>query len=197
MKSPVGATHSVLIATLFGIAHAHLQSHTPEAGDNFLEEFIERHPADPALPALFAKLDQLYAAGESPSRDELTRWSNDSAQPRRALAQWYLARSFVRDGQVERAHELFAQLRAAHPTLPVLAEAYLDFARLELRRGRADKTVAILEEARALNPSAPLRARIEMLLGSTLYGARKFETGRSDLPAPGRRQPTGSVGRAF
>ena len=120
LKNPTGATHSVLIASLFAIAEAHRQSHTPEAGDNFLEEFIERHPADPALPALFAKLDQLYAAAErKPSGQELRRWSNDPAQPRRALALWYLARHELRQDRREEARALFAQLRQSPPALPV------------------------------------------------------------------------------
>src|SRR5437899_10175528 len=62
LKRPEGATHATLIAALFGIADSHLQLKTPEAGDDVLERFIDRRPADPDLPALFAKLDELYRA---------------------------------------------------------------------------------------------------------------------------------------
>ncbi|MEP6810018.1 MAG: tetratricopeptide repeat protein, partial [Chthoniobacterales bacterium] len=175
LKNTNGATHSVVVATLFAIAQAHLQSHIPEAGDNFLEDFIEHHPADPDLPALFAKLDQLYAAEREPSRQELGRWSNDPVQPRRSLADWYLARYEIRLGHHDRAREAFAQLRANHPTQPFFAEALLEFAQLDLRDGRLEEAVKILGDARALRPAAAVSNRIEMLLGNSLYTKANYE----------------------
>src|SRR4030095_916303 len=62
LKRPEGASHATLIAALFGIADAHVQLKTPEAGDDVLERFIDRHPADPDLALLFEKLDSLYRA---------------------------------------------------------------------------------------------------------------------------------------
>ncbi len=47
----------------------------------------------PALPAIFARLDELYRMERKPSTNELERWLRDPAQPRQALAQWYFARS--------------------------------------------------------------------------------------------------------
>ncbi len=174
LKNPSGATHSVLVATLFAIAQAHLQSHTPEAGDNFLEEFIEHHPADEDLPALFAKLDQLYAAQATPSAQELRRWSNDPAQPRRGFAQWYLARHELRLDHRERAREAFAKFRLSHPPRPIFAEGLLQFAELEMREGRIAEALAILKEARALQPAAEVRNRIEMLAGLSHYTRGEF-----------------------
>ena len=142
LKNPSGATHSVLLASLFAIAQTHLRAHTPEAGDNFLEDFIERHPADPDLSAIFAKLDQLYAAERKPARHELIRWSSDPAPPRRAFAQWYLARSYARADRREEAREFFARLRASRPALPALAEGLLEFAQFELQDGRVEEGVA-------------------------------------------------------
>ena len=155
LKNPEGATHSVLVATLFALAEAHLQSHTADAGDNFLEDFIERHPADPDLPAIFAKLDQLYAAQRKQSRPELAKWSSDTAQPRRALAQWYLARVHLRLDRRDAARQVFGGI-ASQPSevCPVLAEAFLEFAQLESQDGHYDEAVAILEEARALRPTS-------------------------------------------
>ena len=175
LKNPSGAPHSVLIATLFAIAEAHLQSHTAEAGDNYLEDFIEKHPADADLPRLFAKLDQLYAAERKPSRHELTRWANDPAQPRRALAQWYLARGYVRNDRREAAREVFAQLRATKPARPMLAEAFLESAQLETREGRFAEAIEILIQARQLHPAAELANRIEMALGNDAFRAARVE----------------------
>ncbi len=49
LKNPAGRDRiQVLIATLFAIAESHLQMGTPETGDDYLEDFIEHHPNDPA-----------------------------------------------------------------------------------------------------------------------------------------------------
>jgi outer membrane protein assembly factor BamD (BamD/ComL family) len=174
LKNPDGAARPVLLATLFAMAEVHLQSRTPEAGDNFLEDFIERRPADPDLPALFAKLDQLYAAQRQQSLHELGRWSRDPAQPRRAFAQWYLARAQVRLGRRDLALETFERLRADHPAVPALAAAFVECAKLAMEDQRFDDAVSVLDTARALRPEPSMLARIEMLAGSSHYRARRF-----------------------
>lgn len=166
--------HAVLIATLFANAEAHLQAGTPARGDDFLEDYIERRPADAKLPELFAKLDQLYAAQDQPSREDLQRWSEQPAQPRRALAQWYHARSLLRAGRTESARESFERMRAMPPAWPALAEGFLEYAEFEMREGRASEAVAILEEARRLRPRGPIASRIEMTLGRARYVADNF-----------------------
>ena len=88
LQRPEGVSHSLLIATLFTLADAHLQAGTPEAGDDPLEEFIDHHPEDAALPAIFARLDQLYRKERKPSTNELGRWMRDPAQPTRMLAKY-------------------------------------------------------------------------------------------------------------
>src|SRR5437899_163600 len=65
-KKPEGASHETVMAALFAIADAHLQMNAPDAGDDYLEDFIERHPSDIELPRLFAKLDQLYRSERRP-----------------------------------------------------------------------------------------------------------------------------------
>lgn len=174
LKSPEGAPHSVLTADLFAIADAHLQMGTPEAGDDFLEAFIDRHPTDEELPLIFAKLDQLYAAERKQSRHEYSRWSKDPAQPRRALAQWYLAKVELRLARPEAAEQILEQLRVTHTGAPFVAEALLDYARLEAEDGRVDHAVALLEEARALHPVALLLDRINLLSGRCHYTAGRF-----------------------
>lgn len=176
LKAPQGATHSVLIATLIGIADAHLQSKTPAAGDNFLEEYIEHHPADAALPRLFAKLDQLYAAERNQSRHELGRWSNEEAQPRRSLALWYLARAELRMGHRELALDVFEQLRASHAPREILAEASLEHASLRASSGQFDGALAVLDAVRALDPPALLLDRINFLAGDIQSRANRFDS---------------------
>jgi hypothetical protein len=130
LKNPEGVSHRLLIATLFALADAHVQAKTPEAGDDALEEFIDHHPNDGALSAIFARLDELYRMERKPSTNELERWLRDPAQPRQALAQWYFARSRTARGRPgERRFELLTQLRDSPVRLPSLGEADLELAR--------------------------------------------------------------------
>ena len=191
LKNPEGATHSVLVGALFAIADAHLQSGTPGAGDDYLEDYIENHPTDPELPRIFAKLDQLYAAQRRQSRHELGRWSNDAAQPRRALSQWYLARAELRLRRPEMARAAFTQLRAKYPNLPALAEAFLEFAELEFEDQQFDRAIAVLKEARALRPPAEVLDRVDLAIGRSEYEARRFESAARSFEKPAHS------GRAF
>src|SRR5947207_2132934 len=175
LKRPEEAPHSTLIAALFGIADAHLQLKTPEAGDDFIERFIDRHPADPDLSLLFAKLDELYRAEHKPSRSELEKWVRRPEQPRRTFARWYLARLETRAGRRERARELFSDLRTGTKS-PTIAPALLEFAQFEVDDGHLDEAIAILDEARLLHPEPTLLARINFLSAQVNYLATRFDT---------------------
>ena len=175
LRRPESASRAVLIATLCAIADANLQLGTPENGDDPLEDFIEHHPTDPELPAIFAKLDQVYRAERQPSNQELSRWAKDSIQPRRALAQWYLARSELRAGRRDNALRSFEQLRSDSAKLPTSAEAFFEFAHLEIEDRHFDKALAILNEARALPPRTALLDRMNLLAGRAEYLAKKFQ----------------------
>jgi TolA-binding protein len=174
LRRPESASRAVLIATLCAIADANLQLGTPESGDDPLEDFIEHHPTDPELPTIFEKLDQVYRAERQPSSQELSRWAKDSIQPRRALAQWYLARSELRAGRRDNALRIFAQLRADSAKLPVVAEAFFEFAELEIEDRQYDEALAILNDARALRPGTALLDRMNLLAGRAQYLAKQF-----------------------
>src|SRR5882724_6603265 len=176
LKRPEGATHATLIAALFGIADAHLQLKTPEAGDDVLERFIDRHPADPDLPILFEKLDSLYRAEHKPSRNELEKWVRRPEQPRRTFARWYLARLEVRNGRRERGRQLFTDLRQTEIKPPAIAPALFEFAQFEIDDGRFDEAIAILDDARLLRPDPALLTRIDFLSAQAQYLGRRFDT---------------------
>jgi TolA-binding protein len=175
VRTPESVSRAVLIATLCAIADANLQLGTPESGDDPLEDFIEHHPTDPELPAIFAKLDQVYRAERQPSSQELSRWARDSIQPRRALAQWYLAKSELRAGRRDNAVRILGQLRTDSARLPMLAEAFFEFAKLEIEDRHFDEALAILNEARALRPGPALLDRMNLLAGRAQYLAKKFQ----------------------
>ena len=176
LKRPEGATHATLIAALFGVAEAHLQLKTPEAGDDVLEQFIDLHPADPDLPLLFAKLDELFRAEHKPSRSELEKWVRRAEQPRRTLARWYLARLEIRAGRRERARQLFTDLRRTGIKSPGIAAALFEFAQFEMDDRRFEEAIAILDETRLLHPEPVLLTRIDFLSAQAHYLTKQFDT---------------------
>jgi TolA-binding protein/thioredoxin-like negative regulator of GroEL len=181
LKRPEGAPHSTLIAAVFGIAEAQGQLKTPEIADDVIEQFIDRHPADPDLPVLFARLDELYRAEHKPSRNELERWVRSPEQPRRTFARWYLARFETRAGRRERARQLFADLRHTGVRSQAIAPALLEFAQFEIEDKRFDEAIAILNDARSFHPTPSLVSQIDFLSAQVQYLARRFDRASVDF----------------
>jgi hypothetical protein len=176
VKKPEGASHALVLAALFGVADAHLQLKAPESGDDFLEDFIDHHPHDADLSRLFAKLDELYRAERKPARVELEKWTREKEQPRRAFAQWYLARIELRAGHRDRALQLFGSLRKSEEKNAALAAGLLEFAKLELEDRHIEDALAILDEARSLQPEPALLDRINLTAAEAHYHAKQFES---------------------
>ena len=179
LKRAEGANHPLVIATLFQVADAHLQLKTPEAGDDFIEDFIEHHPNDVDLAAIFAKLDELYRSERKPVRSELERWTREPEQPRRAFAQWYLARIELRAGHRDKALRNLSDLRASCPRTPAIAPALLEYAQLQLEDRQFDAALSILDEARALQPERALLDRVELVAAQAQYRANRFDAATS------------------
>ena len=176
LHKPEEIPHETLVAALLGIADGHLQLKTPESGDNVIEQFISRHPADAGLAVLFAKLDQLYSAEHRPSRSELEKWVRSPEQPRRTFARWYLARLETRAGHRDRARQLFIQLRQGEVKSPAMAPALVEFAQLEMEDRHFDEAIAILNDARSLRPEPQLLDHINLVSAQAQYTAKRFET---------------------
>src|SRR5437867_6604476 len=181
LKRPEGTSHATLIAALFGLAEAHMQLRTPEAGDDFIERFIDRHPADPDFPLLFEKLDELYRAEHKPSRNELEKWVRRPEQPRRTFARWYLARFEIRAGRRERARQLFTDLRRTGVKSQAISPALLEFAQFEVEDKHFDEAIAILDDARSFRPAPPLLTQIDFLSAQAQYLARRFNRASADF----------------
>jgi TolA-binding protein len=181
LKRPAGTAHSALISAVLGIAEAQMQLKTPEIADDIIEQFIDRHPTDPDLPLLFARLDELYRAEHKPSRNELERWVRGPEQPRRTFARWYLARFEIRAGRRERARQLFTDLRHTSAKSQAIAPALLEFAQFEAEDKHFDEAIAILDEARSFHPEPSLLARIDFLCAQAQYLARRFDRAAADF----------------
>jgi predicted negative regulator of RcsB-dependent stress response len=176
LKRPEGAAHSTLIAAVFGAAEVQEQLKTPEIADDVIEQFIDHHPADPDLPLLFARLDELYRAEHKPSRNELERWVRSPEQPRRTFARWYLARFEIRAGRRERARQLFTDLRHTGLKSQAIGPALLEFAQFEIEDKHFDEALAILSDARSFHPEPSLLTRIDFLSAQVHYLAGRFDT---------------------
>jgi TolA-binding protein len=172
VRKPEEASHETVMAALFAIADAHLQMNAPEAGDDYLEDFIERHPNDVELPRVFAKLDQLYHSERRPPRHELEKWSRDLAQPRRGLARWYLAQSDWQAGRREGAVRQFEEIRKAMH--PALAPAILQYAQLLLDTGKPEEALTVLREVKSYQVDARTSQQINFEIGRALYACGQF-----------------------
>ncbi len=189
LKNPEGVSHRLLVATLFVLADAHVQEKTPESGDDALEDFIDHHPNDSALPSVFARLDELYRMERKPSTNELERWLRDPAQPRQALAQWYLARSRLRAGDQESAIELLTHLRESGVRSVSLGEANLELARLHLARRQWDEAIKAAEAARVLNPAPAFLRQVDWLIAEANYRSGKLEQSARTFEELAERSP--------
>jgi TolA-binding protein/thioredoxin-like negative regulator of GroEL len=194
LKRQEGAAHSTLIAAVFGIAEAQVQLKSPESADDVIEQFIDRHPADPDLPQLFARLDELYRAEHKPSRNELERWVRSPEQPRRTFARRYLARLEIRAGRRERARQLFTDLRHSSVKSHAIAPALLEFAQFEAEDKHFDEAIAILEDARSFHPEPSLLTRIDFSSAQVQYLARRFDRSAADFEQIARsRSPWATI----
>lgn len=194
VKKPEGESREIVIAALFAMADAHLQMNTPESGDDYLEDFIERHPNDPALPQVFAKLDQVYRAERKPPRNELEKWARDPVQPRRGFARWYLAQGDLHAGRREEAIRHFEQIRRATPVPAAMAPALLQFARLQIETGKIGEALSILGDVEKTNPAPQVRAQTEFELGRAMYVASRFHDAADRFEALGNeRSPIAPV----
>lgn len=181
LKRPEGTAHSALITAVLGIAEAQMELKTPEVADDVIEQFIDRHPADPDLPHLFARLDELYRAEHKPSRNELERWVRSPEQPRRTFARWYLARFEIRAGRRERARQLFTDLRHTGVKSQAIAPALIEFAQFEIDDKRFDEAISILDDARSFHPEPSLLSRIDFLSAQAQYLAKRFDTATAEF----------------
>jgi TolA-binding protein len=106
----------------------------------------------------------------------LTRWIRDPAQPRRALAQWYLARSELRAGDREKAIKLLTQMRESDARSPSLGEANLELARLHLVDQQWDAAIAAADAAREQNSAPVFLERVDWLIAEANYRSGRLES---------------------
>ncbi|MEO6872777.1 MAG: tetratricopeptide repeat protein [Chthoniobacterales bacterium] len=197
LRKSTNLSHPLLIATLCAIADAHLQGKSPERGDDVLEDFIDHYPTDSGLPVIFAKLDQLYQAEQKPSPNELARWSRDKNEPRRSLAQWYLARTDLRAGDRDTAIKMLTRLRESSVKLPSLGAAQLELAHLLLGDRNWNGAIAAAEAAQKLDTAPDFVQRADWLIAQANYRAGELATAAGIFERVAQNAPTFSSAALF
>lgn len=186
-KKPESESHETVIAVLFALADAHLRMNTPELGDDYLEDFIEKHPQDVDLPMVFAKLDEVYRSERRAPRSELEKWSHDSIQPRRGLAEWYLAQMDYRAGHREEALQRLKEI--AHTPQPMLIPALLQYSELLLDSGKNTDALAVLTAAEKLRPGPGWEERIRFETGRASYAEGDFPKASAQFEQVAKSKP--------
>ncbi len=133
------------------------------------------------LPASSPSWTNFTARNESLRGPNSIDGRRDPAEPRRAFAQWYLARFDLRNGRRDRALESFAALQKNHPLNPALTPAFIEFAQFELEDRRFDEALTILDDARMLRPEPAMLDRVNLLAAEVKYRARRFDVATADF----------------
>jgi len=173
VKKAEGASRETNLAALYVLADAHLKKGTPDAGDDFLEDFISKHPSDPELGRLFGKLEQLYWAERKPPRLALERWARDPAQPRQGFAHRALAEIDQRAGRGGEAMRHWEEVRK-NPH-PALAPALLEYARVLIGQEKDKEAIAVVQATQPLPLEPRLRAALDFESARANYAGGAFK----------------------
>ena len=118
-----------------------------------MEDFIDHHPNDVALPELFAKLDELYRAERKPARAELERSSHKAEQPNADSHNGISPGSSCRRAS-HRALQFLHALQTSNAKIPGYGGVQ-ETARLEMENGNLQQALSIIEEARSWRQPGP------------------------------------------
>ncbi len=157
-----GVSASLLFGATLGVMEARSELNGYESADGVLEKFISRYPDSPYLEAAFRRLDQVYEQEKHASDNELKKQAQKSPARRAALAQYYLAHLYRREGKSEKAMaalQTFVQTYPAHPLLPAACLMQADDF---LEKGDLPAAVRALEVAMRHAQNDEERAAIEL-----------------------------------
>ncbi len=146
------------------------------SAENLLAKFIQEHPEHPALPVVFAKLDEVYGRESSPSGGDLRRWAEDANHPVRAgYARFYRARNESRTGFSDSAVALFREFIRDLPQHPLVNSARAELAEHSLHNCKPQNALDILSAFQSNSSEAKeIANKVNFLRGSALFALSRY-----------------------
>ena len=173
LAQPQGLSERLLIGLSWGWAQARIDQGKLDAGEDVLENLIERYPDSIYLPLTFAWLETLYLRDAKPDLSDLRRWTEDDTEiDRQALALLTLGQVEARQNHAAHAEKAFVQLIEEFPDHPQHARALVDLAALRLRLGRPAEARVLLDQARPQVASLAARNALPVSGGGPAAGPR-------------------------
>jgi TolA-binding protein len=174
LDDPKSLTPALYAGAAIGLAEARIALNGLETADDVLEDFIWHHPESPFLEEMFRRLDNIYAAEESPSDSEIKHWAGQEPPRRAALAGYYLARSLQRQGRTENAIRAYTNFVQKYPGHAFAFEASMQLGQLYLDTGRIPTAITAFEGAMRYSGSDLDRARAEIATGNAYFAQGEF-----------------------
>ena len=112
------------------------RNHTPESGDDPLEEFIDHHLTTQRCRKSLRAWMSFTGWNANPRRMSCSAGCETRRSPGQALAQWYFARSELRSGKQEEAIALLNRLRDLELHAPVVGRSDRAAGRTATREAR-------------------------------------------------------------
>lgn len=169
-----------------------IQSGDLSSAENILSKFIQKYPQHPALPILFAKLDEVYDREHSPSSSDLRRWGEDAEHPLRAsYARFYCARNDLRISRLESAMGLFREFISDLPIHPLTNAARVEIAQQYLSVNKAQDALDILSGFRPNLPGAvEIAENVELLRGAAWFALNRYTEAAEAFLSAAHRDPS-------
>jgi len=174
LNNPPGLTAALHAGATVGLTEARINLNGREAADNVLVDFISQHEESPYLEDMFRRLDQIYAAEESPSDSDLQHWATQPPARRAALAQYYEAHSLQNQGRREKAIHAYTEFVQRYPTHALCFEAWMQLGYLYLAKASIPQAINSFDSAMRYSADDLQRARAEIASGNADFEQDDF-----------------------
>jgi len=145
-----------------------------------LEEYLDAHPNDVAVPELFAKLDELYMALPDASSAELRRWARDTNHAELAsYAAFYLGRHELRAGRNPQALAAFTRFADQKEGHPLRADAIIHAVEMLYADGQIGAAFDVLSRGAELEKTDSARPQLQFLRAMLNLAAGREVAARS------------------
>ena len=180
LASEPGQDSRVATIAHLGLANVYIARKEYEEAESIVEKIIGEQPQTENLPDLFQALYSIYLLEQTPSLDDLTRWSQEDPKQvgsdRPVLAQFYLGKLELTIGSHTKGLNLLRQFIADHASHPLAGAAAIALAQQLDADGNFGEAVGIANQWLAANPSAnpAEQAGVQGVLADALVQGKNF-----------------------